>query len=649
MRLHGFAEAVETFGEVATGSAYTIKPTAKAFAVLTSKLYKDRIAAVIREVSCNAYDAHIEAGIRDRPIEVHLPSELEPYFSVRDFGRGMTPQQMEEVYKTFFESTKEDSNDYIGALGLGGKAPFSMVDSFPVTVFQNGKRIVYECYKDRGEPNLVARSTTTSNEEDGVEVRVAVAPKDITAYADRAARIFRWFDVRPVVSGMKIFIPSRARLRGADWGVEDGYSVVMGQIQYPVSRELVPNALPNTVLFMDIGSLDVQAGREELSYDSETIAALTRRYDAVSAEIDGLYSDLLKDCRDIFTAQQIIGLRGGALVKVKRPSFNGVKIQFTIAETLKAFGTVKPFGSPIDKADLFLYVATSDKKASVTRRFKAWRTAGENAKLHGYMVSKTLLAPEEIIKQAGDVAHIVENQVKAPSRKAMVRRLRESGDINGMREAVIDPDEGGVYLMTRNLFAVGARPEVDQMRTQDFSSLQTLLCREIDQPIYLWPWTLKREVDIRDNWVNAYDLVTERYQEKMSDEAFKKGLREAAYYDYFRAKVAHGDLSKIPFAKLTDHLNRLSRSSTMRDFGHAYKRYHEAYQKYRVWLAYEYNFFPPVVGRNAKLFSLWEKASEEFPLVSHVYQERDQHRVNDIVAHEVLSYIHMKALTKASK
>ncbi len=46
----------------------------KILSIVSDKLYNNRIAAVIREYSCNAWDAHIEGGCPDKPIEVILPS-----------------------------------------------------------------------------------------------------------------------------------------------------------------------------------------------------------------------------------------------------------------------------------------------------------------------------------------------------------------------------------------------------------------------------------------------------------------------------------------------------------------------------------------------------------------------------------------------
>lgn len=65
---------IEQFGEIIESEAFTIKSTGKAFEVLSSKLYKDKIRAIVRELSCNAYDSHVAAGCPDRPFDVHLPS-----------------------------------------------------------------------------------------------------------------------------------------------------------------------------------------------------------------------------------------------------------------------------------------------------------------------------------------------------------------------------------------------------------------------------------------------------------------------------------------------------------------------------------------------------------------------------------------------
>lgn len=102
-----------TLGDVRS-SEYKILANEKMFSILSSKLYTDKIMAPIRELLCNAYDAHIAAGIPERPLEVHLPSANSLTFKIRDFGPGLSAEDMLELYTTYGASTKNLSNDFIG-------------------------------------------------------------------------------------------------------------------------------------------------------------------------------------------------------------------------------------------------------------------------------------------------------------------------------------------------------------------------------------------------------------------------------------------------------------------------------------------------------------------------------------------------------
>ena len=124
------------------GTNFTIKASSKMFKILSSGLYSNKIKAVIREVSCNAVDANVDAGRADIPIVVHLPNENEPFFSIKDSGTGLTPEQMVDIYTSYGTSTKTDRNDQIGALGLGSKSPFSYVDQFTVTSITRKPKMV---------------------------------------------------------------------------------------------------------------------------------------------------------------------------------------------------------------------------------------------------------------------------------------------------------------------------------------------------------------------------------------------------------------------------------------------------------------------------------------------------------------------------
>src|SRR5574343_126832 len=136
------SQKVQTIGLDST-SGFKINATAKAFAILSSGLYANKIRAIVRELSCNAYDSHKAANKEHVPFKVVLPSPLDSTFSVQDFGLGLSEEQVFNLYTTYFESTKTQSNDYIGALGLGSKSPFSYTSSFLVTSIFEGVKSTY--------------------------------------------------------------------------------------------------------------------------------------------------------------------------------------------------------------------------------------------------------------------------------------------------------------------------------------------------------------------------------------------------------------------------------------------------------------------------------------------------------------------------
>ena len=120
-----------------TEKAFGILANGKMFNILSSKIYTDKIAAPLRELACNAYDAHVAAGKKNVPFDVFIPTYDNPTFYIEDFGVGMDAQEIEELYSTYGASTKTDSNKFVGCLGLGSKSPFAYTDNFTVVSRKN--------------------------------------------------------------------------------------------------------------------------------------------------------------------------------------------------------------------------------------------------------------------------------------------------------------------------------------------------------------------------------------------------------------------------------------------------------------------------------------------------------------------------------
>lgn len=282
---------------------FRIRNSAKAFNILSSGLYANKIRAIIRELSCNAVDSHVAAGKQETPFDVHLPNQLEPWFAIRDYGTGLTHEQVTNIYTTYFESTKTDSNDYIGALGLGSKSPFSYTDNFTVTAIKNGRKGIYTAFiNEQGIPSIALMTEEDSTDPSGVEVKFSVNERwDFSKFVDEARYVYTYFNLRPVVSGANNFefrtleYETRDIISGvhqAKNGPHGSRSVaVMGNICYPIEIPQAEQTLGdlrqllscNLELHFAIGELDFQASREGLSYIPQTVESIKRKLENLNA------------------------------------------------------------------------------------------------------------------------------------------------------------------------------------------------------------------------------------------------------------------------------------------------------------------------------------------------------------------------------
>lgn len=286
---------------VAQVNTFAIKATAKSFQILSGSLYANKIRAIIRELSTNALDSHVAAGNVNTPFDVHLPNQLEPWFSVRDFGTGLSHDEVTNIYTTYFESTKTDSNDYVGALGLGSKSPFGYTDNFTVTAIKNGRKGIYTAYiNEHGVPSIALMMEEETDEPAGVEVKFSVNDfYDYNRFASEARYVYMYFKHRPVISGQYDFKFSDPVYVDKDIipGVHTtslGRSqsiAVMGNIAYPIEIPSSDQTLEKyyrllrcgLVLNFEIGELEFQPSREGLSYIPKTINAIKSKLDALNA------------------------------------------------------------------------------------------------------------------------------------------------------------------------------------------------------------------------------------------------------------------------------------------------------------------------------------------------------------------------------
>ena len=298
MKLHAGTNVIEKSADFEE-SKFSIEASAKAFFILSDGLYSNKIKAVVRELSTNAYDSHVEAGKKNIPFDVHVPTRLEPFFYVRDYGTSMTHEQCMQLYTTYFRSTRNNSNDAVGCLGLGSKAPFAYADSFTVEAYLNGTKRIYTGYKNTdGSPVFSLLDEIDTDEQDGIKVYINVNANDINTFTQECMNVYKFFNVKPKFYGNNIgFTNDKILLKGDSWYFSDNdydNMIIMGQIGYPIeSRQFIDNQRYYAFLSesnglrinANIGDVDITPSRESLSYSQETKNNIMKIVDHVIEDI----------------------------------------------------------------------------------------------------------------------------------------------------------------------------------------------------------------------------------------------------------------------------------------------------------------------------------------------------------------------------
>ena len=335
--------------------SFKITASPKAFKILSSGLYSDKILAVVRELSTNAYDAHASVGKQDLPFEIHMPSLAEPWFSVEDFGCGMDEQLVDDTYTTYFGSTKAETNAEAGFMGLGSKSPFSYTDSFTVQTICNGKKLVYTmALGPTGEPTPHLMINAETDQANGTKVTVPVDRYDINRFIEAAQKSFRAFAVKPIVYGVEYHIvaqivaPQQYVFKNDVYGIrvkDTDHPFLRSQhtyaIQGPVGYKLnlsdaeVPNFgycnFENLDIFFPIGQLDPTASRESLSYDSVTKANITAMVNVIEDRLFDDMQDYINGASNLYEAHiraKLLNDNGAfKCPKMPAPKYNGQVIR----------------------------------------------------------------------------------------------------------------------------------------------------------------------------------------------------------------------------------------------------------------------------------------------------------------------------------
>lgn len=275
--------------------------------ILTSNLYSHPIQSFFREIVSNAWDSHVEAGNADTPIIIRMRKDNslgtdDISITIRDFGVGLSPERFDTIYRNIGSSTKRESNEYIGMLGLGRFVPLAITDTVSIKSFYNGQCYSYLMYKDGDTIKIDLLNTIETTAENGVEVSVNLSytwdniikirasilllsyfeklyidckvndtlDEFVNTFNDRKIKEYKTFKV---CSSLK----------------DNGSYFLMGNVLYKadkLSDKYVQG--PNIAIKCDIGSLDITPNRENLRFTDKTNNYIAQKYIEVNNELDEL-------------------------------------------------------------------------------------------------------------------------------------------------------------------------------------------------------------------------------------------------------------------------------------------------------------------------------------------------------------------------
>jgi len=286
--------------------------------IIADRLYSDKARVVLQEYASNARDAHREAGMHHMPISVHLPGKLDPMLKIRDYGRGMSPDVVQNVFVLMGNSTKRDDNTQTGGFGIGAKCGFAYgTRTFTVVTNHEGTRYTYLCYRAGTGKFKMDPVGSEPTDEQGTEIQIPVAESDFQRMRELALVLFRDWEVRPKLN-ISLSWPSAPMVEASDSSWSFVHHGTRHSAEVIASVDGIPYKTPLTYASSDYqdhtlvvrfacGELSIAANREELETGAKNTELLQTRIELAKRQLREemnnrvfksgvpLYSQLLND------------------------------------------------------------------------------------------------------------------------------------------------------------------------------------------------------------------------------------------------------------------------------------------------------------------------------------------------------------------
>ncbi|UZV39829.1 hypothetical protein [Xanthomonas virus PB119] len=272
-------------GNAGESHAVQVAGTREFIEMLSSNLYSRPKEAMIREVLCNADDAHKEAGYLG-PIEIQITDDNT--LIIRDRGLGIPHDKMHLIYGTYGGSTKKKDSMATGGFGLGCKSPWSYTDAFTVANCHGGTKTLSTMLRvsaDHGGLPAIVPIAQFDTQETGLEVRIDLKASDRIEITNLIKSIVHRGGINATLNGEELVC--------VDYSGNDTYKFIpnshfnhkimvkYGAVLYPVEDRDVyseyyhgitnyMNHNHTLVLLAPADSLVISPNRENVSYLEKT-------------------------------------------------------------------------------------------------------------------------------------------------------------------------------------------------------------------------------------------------------------------------------------------------------------------------------------------------------------------------------------------
>lgn len=277
--------------------------------LLTSSLYSFPIESFLRETVANAWDSQVEAGNVNTPILIQISSQnkSDTTISIRDYGTGLSPERFDEIYRNIGSSTKRNSNEFIGCLGIGRFAALAVSDVVSIKSYYNGLCYSYLMYKDGETLNIDLLNTAETKYENGVDVQVTVKDAyysgrhivDGLALLAYFEQIYIDTDVGWLYDFVKRFnertVHNFNTFKVCSLKEVKGLHFLMGNVLYECSDNAYKSFQndPSIAISCNIGEVDVTPNRESLRYNERTKQNISEKVTKAENEIYEICNNLM--------------------------------------------------------------------------------------------------------------------------------------------------------------------------------------------------------------------------------------------------------------------------------------------------------------------------------------------------------------------